>query len=96
MNALILTLIISVVASALETMFRYLRDHHTREWSMRPIVVGAVCWAVALFIVQLYRFSLGTTAMLINSGVGGLVWYGVASLVGRVLWRSTRRSSGRR
>lgn len=93
---LILTQVISVVASALKTVFRYLRDRRTRQWSARPVVVGAVFWAAALLIVQPYRFSLDTMGMLINNVVGGQAWYGVASLVGRVLWRSTRRPSRRR
>ncbi len=96
METFILTLIVSVVASALETVFRYLRDRRTRQWSVLPVVVGAVFWSAALLIVQRYRFSLNIATTLLTSVVGGLVWYGVASIVGRVLWHSMHRPSRRR
>jgi uncharacterized membrane protein len=95
MTPVLVVAAVTVFAAALETVIRYVRLHHITAWSQRSALVGAIFWGVALIIFQLNRTALSTPTTILTSIVGGVVWYVVALLLGRSLWRSAGGSAKR-
>ena len=96
MTPLLVTIIATLLFAVLETVFHYVRDHRMMAWSTRPVLIGAVFWALALIIFQRYRTTIDMPSAVLNGVVGGVVWYLVAFMLGRMLWRSADKRARRR
>jgi hypothetical protein len=95
MTPLLVTVGVTGLAAAVETMIRCFRLHHLAGWSRRSALTGAIFWAIALVIFQLNRTMVGVPTVVLNSIVGGVVWYAVSLLLGHGLWRLTSGTAKR-
>jgi len=94
MNALILTVVGTMLAAVVESMLRYVRFKNTTQRTLQPALVGALFWGIGIAALRWDRAPL--PIILVHSAVGGVLWFIVVFALSRVLQRLASRSPKRR